>query len=100
MQAEREKFLEELQCRLIEKTPEEQEAEMILAKFVQNAKEFAAELDSKQVLVNETNIYDMFVERNYSGKNDVFKLDRDEGMISLAIEVLMREREQKITEGR
>ena len=96
MQTQREKFLEGLQCRLIGKTPEEQEAEITLAKFVQDAEEFAKELECNQKFVNHTSLYDMFVERNYSGRYDIFKLDRDEGLISLAIGVVISERE-KIT---
>ena len=41
METERKKFLKELQCRLTEKTPEEQEAEQTLANFVKDAEEFA-----------------------------------------------------------
>ena len=98
METGRRKFLEGLQCRLIGKTPQEQEAEIILAKFVQNAKEFADELEHNQKAVNKTNLFDMFVEKNYSGRYDIFRLDQDEGMITLAIEVLLREKEH--TDGR
>ena len=91
MQTKRGKFLEGLQCRLVGKTPEEQEAERTLAEFVQETEKFAKELEANQKFVNETNLHDMFVERNYSGRYDIFKLDRDEGVIRLAIGVVIRE---------
>ena len=94
MQPERGKFLEELQCRLKEKTPEEQEAERALVEFVQETEKFANELEADKKFVNVTNLYDMFVERKYSGIYDIFKLDQDEGMIRLAIGIVIREREK------
>ena len=100
MQTEREKFLEGLQCRLIGKNPEEQDAEITLAKFVQDAEGFANELECKQEYVTQTNLYEMFVERNYSGRYDIFKLDRDEGLINLAIGIVMAEREQNTIDER
>ena len=42
----------------------------------------------------------MFVERNYSGKYDIFKLDRDEGLINLAIDVVMSKREERSIDER
>jgi len=96
----REKFLEGLKFRLEEKSPEEQEAEKKLANFVQFAEKFANELENNGKTVNRQNLHDMFVERNYNGKYDVFKLDRDEGMISLAIGVLIKQREEITTDRR
>ena len=96
----REKFLEGLKYKLEGKSPEEQEAEKKLANFVQYAEEFANELECNGKIVNEQNLHDMFVEKNYSGRYDIFKLDRDEGLISLAIGVLIREKEEITTDGR
>ena len=100
MTVRRENFLEGLKYRIEGKSQEEQNAEKSLAAFVHFAEEFANELEEKQKKVNKQNLHDMFVETNYSGKYDIFKLDRDEGMISLAIDVLIREREEKATEER
>ena len=71
-----------------------QEAERDLAKFVQYAKELADELERKQINVNQTNLFEMFEKKYYSGKYDIFKLDRDKSMLRLAIEVLINEREK------
>ena len=97
----REKFLEGLKYRVKEKSQVEQEAEKELAKFVRCANELADELESKNISVNQINLYEMFEKKHYSGKYDIFKLDRDEGMIRLAIEVSIRERtKRKIDIGR
>ena len=76
------------------KSLEEQDAEARLKGFVAKVEGYASELEREKHQVTYASLFGMY-EKETSGKYDIWKRDKDELGMKLAIDIVLREKNQE-----